>query len=311
MTNTCLSIFLMTCIVWHGQSQISWAQTADKTPSTNKTSSTNKTPSTKKVDFTPQPVALIPPGTTFGEKPPEDWSHLISFVRGQLTRGDVDAVTDTVRYYAEVFNLVMLANAEKKDDRKYELDQVAVGFSMVIEGKNVVVTSETQGELGGELSLIGRGVLDGNVEALAKVQQVARTPYNLILDAPASMLRGTEHREMIVRYYIWVFPENGNIGTLVWLLDQVDDTLDVADTTLQLLPPNMQEERVMNVKEDEFNFLGIPSKDAFALVQMPQGTPFEMTETMKSLAAEKTYTPKTLQALTSAIAQTLQSGRQE
>ncbi|TWT89266.1 pyruvate kinase [Neorhodopirellula pilleata] len=299
MTNCFLSICFLTLILWQGTFQTLCAQTGVETASTNK------------VDFTRQPVSLIPPGTTFGEQPPEDWSHLISFVRGQLTRGDVDAVTDTVRYYAEVFNLTMLANAEKNSEGKFELDQVAVGFSMVIDGKNVVVTSQTQSQLGGELSLIGRSVLDGNVAALAKVERVARTPYNLILDAPASMLQENEHREMIVRYYIWVFPENGNIGTLVWLLDPVRGKLKIADTAIQLLPPNMQEDRIMNVKKDKFNFLGIPSKDAFALVQIPQGTPFEMSEEMQSLAAETTYTPETLQALTTAIAKTLQSGRKE
>lgn len=279
------------------------------------------TTSRSSVDFKRQPIALIPPGTKFGEKPPADWSHLISFVRGQLTRGDVGAVTDTVRYYAEIFNLVMLANAEQDINGRYELDQVAVGFSMVINDQNVVVTSDTQAKLGGDLSLIGRGVLDGNVGALENVQQVARTKYNMIIDAPASMLRGTEHREMIVRYYIWVFPENGNVGTLAWLLDPKPESsqpgssqpgsMEVADTTVQLLPPNMREDRIMNVKKDKFNFLGIPSKDAFALVQIPQGTPFEMSDAMKGLASQTNYTPETLTALTAAVAGTLQAGRKE
>ena len=51
---------------------------------------TDRSPAASKVSFQKQPVTLIPPGTTFGEPPPEDWSQPISFVRGQLTRGDVD-----------------------------------------------------------------------------------------------------------------------------------------------------------------------------------------------------------------------------
>lgn len=259
--------------------------------------------------FERKPIALIPAGTKFGEKPPEDWSNLISFVNGKLTRGDVEAVTETVRYYAEIFNLVMLANASQDAAGKYVLNEVAVGFSMLIDGQNVVVTPASQAALGGDLSLIGRGVLDGNVAALAKVQQVVRTSNNMIIDAPATLLRDGKHREMVVRYYIWVFPENGNVGTLVWLLDPMKSQLQVADTTIQLLPPNMHEDRIMNVDKDEFNFLGIPSKDAFALVQIPQGTPFEMTDEMKAVAAQSTYTADSFTKLTAAIAQTLRSGQ--
>ncbi|WP_404310550.1 pyruvate kinase [Neorhodopirellula lusitana] len=260
--------------------------------------------------FARTPVSLIPPGTKFTDQAPENWSHLISFVRGKLTHGDVDAVTETVRYYGELFNLVMLANVEKNASHKYTLDQVAVGFSMNIDGKNVIVDSATEGELGGNLSMIGRGVLDRNVAALSQVEQVARTPNSLVLDAPATLLRDGEHREMVVRYYIWVFPENGNLGTLVWLLDPIQhgQVQTVADKTVQLLPPNMWEDRIMNVKKSEFNFVGLPTKKAFALVQIPQGTAFEMSQAMQAVAAEKNYTADTLAELTAAIAETLKAG---
>ncbi|MCM2374211.1 pyruvate kinase [Aporhodopirellula aestuarii] len=271
------------------------------------------TPKSKRVLFERQPLPKIPPGTRFKEKPPAGWSNLISFVRGKLSSGDVDAVSETVKYYAETFNLVMLANTDTNADGKYELDQVAVGFSMLIDGKNTVVTSDTQEDLGGDLSIIGRTVLDGNVESLSKVEQVARTKNSLVIDAPAILLRNGQHTEMVVRYYIWVFPENGNIGTLVWLLQSSKDQsqLSVADTTIQLLPPNMQENRVMNVDADKFNLFGIPSKDAFALVQIPQGVAFEMNEEMQAVAALKNYTPETFAKLTSAVASTLKTGRKE
>ncbi|MFG0290333.1 MAG: pyruvate kinase [Rhodopirellula sp. JB044] len=271
------------------------------------------TPPSQRVLYRRVPLPKIPPGTRFAEKPPVDWSNLISFVRGKLSSGDVDAVSETVKYYSEIFNLVLLANCDRNADGDYELDQVAVGFSMKINGVNTIVTSDTQADLGGDLSIIGRSVLDGNVESLSKVEQVARTKNSMVFDAPAIILRNGEHREMVVRYYIWVFPENGNIGTLVWLLDpgSDDSTLRVADTTVQLLPPNMLEDRVMNVDSDKFNFVGIPKKDAFALVQIPQGVAFEMNDAMKAVAAEKNYTPKSFASLTSAVASTLKTGKKE
>ncbi len=233
------------------------------------------TPASERMSFQPKPLPLIPPGTKFASGPPSGWSHLISFVNVTLTSGDAAAVSDTVRYYAEFFNLVMFANVDRNAVGKHELDQVAIGFSMPINGKNTIVTSDTQGELGGELSLIGRGVLKSNVEALARVQQVARTSNSMLIDAPAVFLRAGEHREMIVRHYVWVFPKNGNVGTLVWLLDPSPKVapnpsrMKIADTTVVLLPPNLHEYRVMDVDADKFSIFGIPAKDAFATVSLP------------------------------------------
>lgn len=271
-------------------------------------------PASVPMDFQRKPLPLITPGTAFTSGPPSGWSHLISFVSVKLTGGDAASVSDTVRYYAEFFNLVMLANVDRRDAGKCELDQVAIGFSMLIDGKNTVVTAGTQDELGGGLSLIGRGVLESNIEALSDVQQVARTSNSMLIDAPAVFLRSGQHREMIVRHFIWVFPENGNVGTLVWLLDPAPHMADgpsrmkIAEPTCELLPPNMHEDRVMNVDADKFSIFGIPAKDAFATVSLPSGVTFEMTEPMRRAAAEKRYTAETFAQLTAAIGHTLKQG---
>ncbi len=263
------------------------------------------------LSFQSRPLKFIPAGTAFKENPPPGWSNLISFVQVKLTSGDVADVSDTVRYYAEFFNLVMLGNVKRNAEGNFELEKVAVGFSMPIDGRNTIVTADTQSDLGGELSLIGRGVLGSNIEALSHVQQVARTSNSMLVDAPAVFLRSGQHREMIVRHYIWVFPENGNMGTLVWLLDpslQVapkPSQMKIADTKAQLLPPNMHEDRVMDVDTERFSVFGIPAKDAFASVSLPPGTAFEMNEAMQRVAAEKIYTAETFAELTVAIAQTL------
>ncbi len=230
----------------------------------------------KQLDLQRKSLMAIPPGTRFNKQPPQGWSTIIAFVQGRLASGDFKSVSDTVQYYAKVFNLVMLANAEKGSSGGYVLDKVAVGFSMKINGVNTVVTSATQAQLGADLSFIGSSVLDGNVEAIKKVQQVARNDASMVIDAPAFMLIDGDHKEMTVRYLVWASPTDGRIGTVVWLLDHsnagdppVRDYV-VAQDTFQFLPANMQEDRVMNVKADRFT-LGIPSADAFALVRIPQG----------------------------------------
>lgn len=257
--------------------------------------------------FEIQPLPKIPAGTKFTDGPPANWSHLISFVRGQLTRGDVSKVTDTVRYYAEIFNLVMLADARPNSEGQFELARVGIGFSMELGGENVVVTSETQSQLGGNLSFIGRGVLSGNYDALADVKQIARTPQTMLIDAPALMLRQQQHVKMMVRYLVWVHPTSGKIGTAVWLMDLDDASgkLTLDEPVLQVLPPSMFEDRVMHVDGDEFNFLGVPTPKAFALMEIPQGQPYAMSEAMQSLATATQYDAKTYSDLVVAFTQSL------
>ncbi|MEM6365006.1 MAG: pyruvate kinase, partial [Planctomycetota bacterium] len=221
-------------------------------------------------------------------------------------RGDISAVTDTVRYYAEIFNLVMLADARPDNQGTHYLREVAIGFSMHIGDRNVVVTSDTQGQLGGDLSIIGRSVLSGNYDALSDLKQVARTPQTMLIDAPALMLRSGKHVKMIVRYFVWVDPGSGRIGTLAWLLDTAG-RFEGQSPTLQVLPPMMMEDRVMHVDGEQFNFLGIPSPTAFALVQMPQGQAFPVTEAMRPLAGKPTYDPESYAKLVNAITAALSS----
>jgi hypothetical protein len=262
-------------------------------------------------DGTRKPLDRIPPGTRFDQQPPKDWSNIICLVEGRLASGDVEEVSETVQYYSRLFNIVILANVEKDQTDQFRLDKVGIGFSMKINGTNTVVTSDSQKELGADLSMIGRSVLDGNVESLEKVERVARNATSLLIDAPAVMLREGEHKEMIVRYLVWVSPGEGRVGTVCWLLDPESSggNLRVVGDTLEFLPPNYVEDRVMNVKGDRFNLLGIPRKDAFALTEIPQGRDYAIGDELRQLAGLRTYDQTTYQQLLTAMSNTLATGR--
>ena len=120
------------------------------------------------------------------------------------------------------------------------------------------------------------------------------------------MLYKDEHRPMIVRYLIWVAPANGWIGTVAWLLDPTDSDRDyrVVEDTFQYLPPNMCEDRVMNVKADRFTF-GIPAKDAFALVRIPQGTPYKFTAELRKYAGRMRFTKASYSELLTALSRAM------
>src|SRR5690606_14334126 len=77
--------------------------------------------------FDDRPLGRIPAGTAFDPAkfdtaPPRGFNRLVLFVNGRLASGDVDAAGDLVRKYAEVFNLVYLANVERQGAGRYYLD---------------------------------------------------------------------------------------------------------------------------------------------------------------------------------------------
>ena len=74
-------------------------------------------------------VPQIPAGTRFDQTPPEGWSHIILYVTGRLASGDLSAVSNTVREYSQMFNLVFLADVRQRDGGAYELSKYGVGFS--------------------------------------------------------------------------------------------------------------------------------------------------------------------------------------
>jgi hypothetical protein len=260
------------------------------------------------IDLTAKPLGRIPAGTRFQQEPPVGWSNIVLFVEGRLGSGDTDAVSDTVAYYAKIFNLVMLANSQQDSNGNYFLDKVGVGFSMIIDGKNTIVTSDSHRKLNSGLSFIGGSVLSGNEDALADIEQVARTRTSMIIDAPTIMFMEGEHRQMICRYAIWAKPSSGGIGTAVWLLDDPgtqQGDYAVAEKVFQYLPANTREDRVLNVKKDRFTF-GIPSKDAFALVRIPQGIPFKFTDEMRASAGARKLTAERYRHLWSSMSHAMQ-----
>jgi hypothetical protein len=256
-------------------------------------------------------VPQIPAGTRFDQTPPEGWSHIILFVTGRLASGDLSVVTNSVREYSQKFNLVFLANVRQRDDKTYELEKYGVGFSMKINGLNTVITSDKLKELGADLGIIGRSVFAANQESLSDIKEVARFTSCVLFDAPTMMLYEEDHCLMTVRYLVWVSHTTGRVTTFAWLLDREGDkgAHRVVEPTVQLLPENMREDRVMNVMGDRFTF-GIPSKDAFALVRIPQGRPVNVTPRLAQVAGAESFDAAQFRELLEAIGEaTKQQGQ--
>jgi hypothetical protein len=113
---------------------------------------------------------------------------------------------------------------------------------------------------------------------------------------------------MTLRHAILVDPDTGRLSTLVWLLSKTPSGFEPAEKTLQLLPANVHEARLLHVLRDRFTF-GIPSPDTFALVRTPQGTPIPYTPDLQQAASVGSFTRDQVFALESALRAAVKKGQ--
>ncbi len=256
-------------------------------------------------DFRPRPLDRIPGGVVVGGETVQGWSNPVLFVRGQLTSGDLNVVNSTVTRFAEMFNLVLLANVVQQGEDGYVLEKAAIGFSTPIGGRNVVITSDTHRQLGANLGMIGGSVFAGNEAALADTQQTARYKYGMVIDAPTLILRDGQHKLTMARYFLWVSRRTGDLGVLVWAMEDQGEGNDfrLLAATPQLLPPNLHEDRRMHVDGGQFNLLGIPSSTAFAVEQLPPGTDVPFSPELARAACVRTFDQQRYVTLLTLVAQ--------
>jgi len=252
------------------------------------------------VDVTVRPAERIAPGTVIEENACTGPTRLVLLARSRLGSGDVQDTPSLARKYAGMFHLAILAHvtSEKEGDSvRYGLAKVAVGLCLPIHGQNVVISSNSQQRLGANLSFVAKRILANSEKNLDQVMQIARHPVLTILDAKAIVLRDGKHRDMIVRHMIWVHPQRGKLGMLVWLLEKgAGQDYRMTQNRAQALHECFVEDRVVDVKSSEFLF-GIPSDHAFAIVDIPQGTSIPVEPELGRLAASRTFTPSTLNRL--------------
>jgi hypothetical protein len=255
-------------------------------------------------------LSFIPPGTVIGDQVPSGWTDLVFVLRPRLGKGDVDSVSATVRRFVEMFDMVLLAKvgSEKNGNRtSYTLLRVAGGMAATVDGRKVIVT--TQDTQGLRLGLIGPTVLRTSEQHLKSMPTVGRTATMLVFDSPEVVLRGQQHRNMVVRQAVLVSPSDGKLTSHVWLLDpQAGGKYTLADNLIQQLQPGLREDRVMNVKRAKFS-LGFPTKEAVAAVGLPKGKALKPGDDLKRLAAESRYSEADARRLETALQQLLRGGK--
>jgi len=248
-------------------------------------------------DVTPHRVEWIKPGTQIGDGPPRGWSHLVLLAKPRIGVGDVDAIPKSAIHFGSMFSFTIVANVRPDgktdaEEKRYYLERVGIGMATNVQGRNLIVTSDQT--FGADVGFIGRAVMRENERILSTdMRQVARTRTMHVFDANAIMLRNSQHRQMVIRHVILVAPQTGQLTAFVWLLGRDGtDQYTLAENAIQMLPPQMQEDRVLSVDARKFTF-GIPAADAFALAKLPQGTPVKYSKSLTTLAALRRFTPET------------------
>ena len=255
-------------------------------------------PEEGRVDVQERPLDWIPPGTIVENSPPKGWSHVVYVAHPRIGSGDVKAVSKTVLDYATLYTVNCLADVQRHaaagPAESYRLDRVAIGIGTDIHGKNTIITSATQKKLGADLDIIARQVLAQCEEDFQNgFLQIVRTPTMLVYDSDVILLIEKKHKKMMTRHAILVSPKTGRLHRLVWLFDP---NYELVDQPIQSLPPNYQEDRVLDVDADKF-FLGLPREGAFAQVRLARGTPIPLTDRLKKSISPRRYAKTTAREL--------------
>jgi hypothetical protein len=263
-----------------------------------------------------QTLPQVDAGTIVGDANASRWNRVVLLARPRISRGDVSALSSSVRDSVNAFTLSILATVEGSEDqqsgeRRFRLREVGVGYSAEVQGKLNIVTLESAPKLGLSLSFIQRQMLSENEKQIRKLRLVARTSTLTIFDAPAILLRDGKHMDLVVRHFVWIDSRTGEHAALVWLLQRTTSgALRVIDEPIRHLPPNFREDREIHVDGQEFIF-GIPSEHAFALAQLPPGTPLNWEDHSKPIAALEHYTMDEVRDLAIALNAALRNSKSQ
>jgi hypothetical protein len=267
-------------------------------PDTPRSSGDSASPSGK---FTPQPIEHILPGTVIGDGPPPGWSHLIIKSHPRPGAGDTQRLTPATAALASFLFTAFVADVRRErgdGPTRYRLHSLAMGLGTNINGKDTILSPDTQARLGARLGLLQRLVLSGAYEMQSQACVVARSPVSAIVDARVRLLRLGKHRPAVLRYALLADERTGSLESLLWLIDLGEGGAFRGPASgVRQLPANCVEDCVLHVDGNEFT-LSLPTDNAFAARDLPPARrEFSFAEEMKPLAARPRLSPEAFRRL--------------
>ncbi|TWT94513.1 hypothetical protein [Stieleria varia] len=263
------------------------------------------------------PVSMIPAGVLVPSADAvasesddvQPWNRLVLIATPKINSGDVDAMSASIRDAATACSLTLMASIKQVTGSdggvQYTFRDLGVGYSLPINGRQTIISSDTAAQQGAALGFIARQILRSNEKRLSEVRVVASTSTLRILDAPSVVLIGQQHQHCITRHLIWLDPASGTGAMLVWLLQPgVESGANAGDRMIdkpmRLLRWGTTEQRMVHVDGSEFT-LGFPSELAVALEDLPPGRDIAWPENAKSLTSRTTYGEADIEQLAAAL----------
>lgn len=252
-------------------------------------------------------------GTMVESPDAKRWNRVVLLARPRIASGDVNSLPKSIKNIVSSFVLSILATSEAYVDaesgaQRYRLAEVGVGYAMDIGGELKIVTVADAAKVGARLGFIQRQMLTENQKQLDTARLVARTSTITVFDTPALLWRQGEHRDYIMRHFIWIDSRTGKNSALAWLMQtNVQGELEVADEPMRWIPAGLKEDRAIHVDGDEFLLGGIPTEKAFALEDLPPGKDVAWTAEAREYAAHSRFDLETLKSLTFALNSALKS----
>lgn len=236
------------------------------------------------------------------------WNRVIYQAVSRITQGDASSVPATIRARVPRFTLVLLATATNTSvagaPPLYRLAEVGAGYAVPLGGQLTVVSTDNPPSAAG-IDSLGRQVLAGNGRKLDEARRVGVSDTMQVVDIDSLFLIGRRHAPLVMRHFIWVDPGTGRCTCCVWLLEK-RPTGGLAPTghPPRWLQAGTRDDRAIHVDASKF-FLGMPTKDAFALTSLPPGVDLAWSAELRQIAARPAYGIRDLQQLALAIGDAL------
>lgn len=236
----------------------------------------------------PTPIDLVEPGLVIGQSAPAEWSHLVVKSHPRIRDEDLSKVGGTTARLSSILFTAFLADVKSAaGGSTYRLERLAVGIGTNIDGKDTILSPDTQKKYGAKLGMLGRQVLSRTYERQKENVVMFRTPVSAIVDAPVVMRRRQHNRFVNFRYLLLVDSNSGRLDVLLWLVDrnEAGDVLGAVGD-IEYLPPNKIVDATLAVDDSQFTF-GVPSDLAFGVTSLPAGRQkIAMPEDLRAIAGQ-------------------------
>jgi hypothetical protein len=231
-------------------------------------------------------LVFLQPGTRVGDKPPEEWTHIVLKSIPRLATGDRGTLPAGSSKTATLFHSTILADVKPVDpaETEFELARIGVGVCVPVphdEDHDMVVTAETIEALGLHFSTVQRAVLDAAEAEMAEGRIIARTPTFALFRSPVTLVTAGEHYKGRIYYAFCVERTTGKLRVAAWTMRPDLKPLQ-APTGLVKLDSTGVFDCQVDVRAKRI--LGtIPFSWSFAMRSLPPGRPVRVSAALGGL----------------------------